>query len=119
MVKVNNSVLTEEDLDSALSDKRVSGKYREEYIQSWIETEVLFQKAEEEGITDNFEFKSIVENSRKKLAASMLLQKLAAENTISPTTDELKKFYSEFIGINQPGVVNKVFRILDLPVEAN
>ena len=51
VVKVNNSVLTEEDLDSALSDKRVSGKYREEYIQSWIETEVLFQKAEEEGIT--------------------------------------------------------------------
>lgn len=38
--------------------------------------ELLYQEAKSEGITDEVEYKRIIENSRKELAASFLLKKL-------------------------------------------
>ena len=96
VVQVNNAVLTEEDLNNALSEKANKGKYREEYIQSWIETEVLYQEAVKKGILDEKEYKSIIEQSRKQLAASMFLDKELAEKGVTPTNDELLKYFAEY-----------------------
>ncbi len=95
IVQVNNAVLTEEILDSALSDKKNHGRFREEYIQNWIETEVLYQEAVKDGILDDKEYQSIVEQSKKRLAASMFIDKQLSDDDIDPTNDELVKYFEE------------------------
>ena len=93
VVQVNKSVLTEDDLKQALSDEKNHGKYREEYIQNWIETEVLYQKAIDEGILENKDYQAIIEQSKKQLAAAMILNKLISKSNIDPTNEELKNYY--------------------------
>jgi hypothetical protein len=95
IVQVNNASLTEEELKSALSNKRNAGKYREEYIQNWIENEVLYQEAVDDGILDEDEYKTVSELSNKKLAVSLYLEKILAENKIEPTADELFEYYDK------------------------
>jgi hypothetical protein len=93
VVKVNNSVLTEEDIERALNKSRNNGKYREEYIQNWIETEILYSEAVDDGILNDKEFQSLIEQSKKKLAASMYLDKILADKVKEPTSDELLEYY--------------------------
>jgi hypothetical protein len=93
VVKVNNSVLTEEDIERALSSSNNFGKFREEFIQNWIETEILYDEAVDDGILDDKEFKSIIEQSKKKLAASMYLDKILSDKVKEPTNDELLDYY--------------------------
>lgn len=96
IVRVNNAILTEAELDSALGDLKNHGKYREEYIREWIETEVLYQEAVDDGILENDEYKTILEQSRKKLAATLFLDKQLTENEFEPTNDELLTYFEEF-----------------------
>ncbi len=96
VVQVNRAVLTEKDLDSALSDRKNQGRYREEYIQNWIETEVLYQEAVKNGILDDKNYQSIIEQSKKRLAASMFLDRELSENKIDPTNDELLKYFEDY-----------------------
>lgn len=95
IVQVNNASLTEEELKNALSNNRNTGKYREEYIQNWIENEVLYQEAVDDGILDEDEYKTVSELSNKKLAVSLYLEKILAENKIEPTGDELFEYYDK------------------------
>ncbi len=93
VVKVNDAVLTEEQIKSALSQERNRGKYRSEFIHNWIENEILYQEAAKNGILDEKEFNSIVEQSKKEIAAAFFINKLLAENKIEPTEDEMRKYY--------------------------
>jgi len=93
VVKVNNSVLTEEDIERALSNSKNFGKFREEFIQNWVETEILYAEAADDGILDDKEFQSLIEQSKKKLAASMYLDKILADKVKEPTNDELLDYY--------------------------
>ena len=95
VVQVNDAVLTENDLNRALGEEKNHGKYREEYIQNWIETEVLYKKAVDEGITQEKDFKSLVELNMKQLAAAMLLNKLIPQTNIDPSYSDLKKYFEE------------------------
>lgn len=93
VAKVNESILTEEQVRLALSDERNKGKYRSEYIHDWIETEVLFQEALKNGTLDEKEFNAILERSKKQLAAAMLINKVLDENKIELTDDEVQKYF--------------------------
>lgn len=95
VAKINNEILTEEQLKSALSDEQNKGKYREEYIQNWIKTEILFQEAQKKGIVDDNQFKSYLERSKKELAVSLLLKKLSEENKIEMTDEDINKYYDD------------------------
>jgi hypothetical protein len=93
VAKVNDTILTEDDLNVALSQERNSGKYREEYIQNWIEREVLSQQASKKGIQDDAQFKFIADQNKKELTVAMFINKILDENNIEITDDEIKSYY--------------------------
>ena len=95
VAKVNKSVLTEEDVNLALADERYKNLYREEFINSWIKTEVLFQEAADKGILNEREYKSLYERSKKELAAALFIQKIMTEKSIEPTDDEIIQYYNQ------------------------
>lgn len=93
VVKVKDAVLTEDDLREALGEFSNRAKFREQFINEWIEREVLFQKAIEEGITMEKEYNSILERSKRELASALLINKILSENSEAPTIDELQNYY--------------------------
>ncbi len=76
VARVNNSYLTEQDIEKIISSTPGKNFYRNEIIRNWIDREVLYQKAVDEGITRQEEYKLIIEDSKKELAASMLLEQI-------------------------------------------
>lgn len=97
VVRINDAVLTEDDLQNELSNASNYGKHREEYINEWIEMQILYQEAVKEGIINESRYKTIIENSKRKLASAFLIEKIISDNNYEPGTDELKKYYEEFI----------------------
>jgi len=95
VAKINNEFLTEEQLKAALSDQFNNGKDREEFIHSWIETEILFQEAQKKGILEDKQFSSLLDRSKKELAVALLLKKLSNENSIDLTDDEINKYFDD------------------------
>lgn len=93
VIKVNDTVLTEEQINLALSEKRNSGKLRAEFIQDWIEKEVLFQEAVKNDILDEKEFNMILVKNKKELAAAMLLNKVIAQENTEPSEDEIRQYF--------------------------
>ncbi|MDH7604274.1 MAG: peptidyl-prolyl cis-trans isomerase [Melioribacter sp.] len=104
IVRIRDAVLTEDELNIALGEKSNNTKLREQFINEWIEREVLYQKAIEEGITEDKEFNSILERSKKELAAAFLINKILSENTNSPDEVELRDYYE---------LLKEDFRLLD------
>ncbi|MCX7798437.1 MAG: peptidylprolyl isomerase [Melioribacter sp.] len=104
IVRVNDAVLTEDELKIALLEKSNNAKLREQYINEWIEREVLYQKAVEEGITKEKEYNFIIEKSKKELAGALLIKKILSENYNEPTEEELLSFYES---------LKEDFRLLD------
>lgn len=97
LVKIGESVLTEEKLNAALGEFQNQAKFREEYINNWIEREVLFREAEKSGILEDEQFNSVLERSRRELAASILLGRYLEENEYEPAAEEIKKFFVQYI----------------------
>lgn len=97
VVRINDAVLTEDDLQKELSNLSNYGKHREEFINEWIEQQILYQEAVEEGIINESRYNSIIERSKKKLASALLIEKIISENNYEPGIDELKKYYEEYI----------------------
>jgi len=93
VAKMNNEILTEEQLDTALSKEQNKGKLREEYIHNWIETEILFQESQKKGITDDKQFNSLLERSKKELAVALLLKKISEENKIELSSEEISMYF--------------------------
>lgn len=96
IVRVKDAVLTEDELQNALSEFSNYGKHREEYINEWIEQQILYQEAVNEGIIYERDFNAILERSKKKLASALLIEKVIKENEYVPGDDELKSYFEEF-----------------------
>lgn len=94
VAKAGNSVLTEDELDSLLTFSENKNKYKEEVIREWIDAEVLFLEAEQEGITRDDYFLNLVENSNKKLAGSLYLDKFISEQNFEVSENELLEYFS-------------------------
>jgi len=95
IAKVNDSYLTEPELDSMIDSQFVSEKSKSIIIKNWVRREILFQEAVKEGLTDTKEFAATLELSKKELAAALLLEKYAAGRQQQFTQDELENFFEE------------------------
>lgn len=95
IARVNDSYLTEAEFTSLIDSQFVSEKSRAAVIRNWVRREILFQEAVKQGLTETKEFTSTVENTKRQLAAALVLEKFA--NTSQPlfTTEELKNYYKE------------------------
>lgn len=96
LVKVGDAVLTEETLNNSLGEFQNQVKFREEFINDWIEKEVLYKEAQDNGILNSEEFNRILEKSKKELAAALIIRKYLDENKYEPGIDELKNFYEKY-----------------------
>lgn len=74
VARVNNAVLTQEDLVVTRDSLGAPTALSKEYVNEWIVTELLFQEAERRGVPDAPEFQAQLENTRKRLAVAALLQ---------------------------------------------
>jgi len=95
IARVNNSYLNEAEFIELADSQSVSEKSRAMVIKNWVRQEILLQEAVKKGITETTEFKRTVENSRRQLAASLLLQGIAASSQPVVTTEELENYYKE------------------------
>jgi hypothetical protein len=93
VAKVDNSVLTEEQLNSALADDENKSKFRAEFINDWIETEVLFKEAEREGLLKEERFNSLLERSKKHLAASLFIEKVLEASKVEVSDEEINSYF--------------------------
>jgi hypothetical protein len=93
VAKVNDAVLTEDDLNIALSQDRNKGKFREEYVQNWIEKEVLFQQASKKGIQDESQFKFMADLNKKELAVALFISKIMDENNVDISDNDIRNYY--------------------------
>jgi len=95
IAKVNDSYLTESRLAELIDSQFVSEKSRSVIIKNWIRQEILFQQAVKEGLTETEDFKETLTNTRKQLAAALVLEKFAASTQQQFTEEELKNFFEE------------------------
>lgn len=95
IVKINDAILTDVDLDSMLNDSSNKTKLKDELINNWIENEILFQQAKKEKILEDIEFQRLLEKSKKKLAITIYIKKLLEENDFQIKDDEVKNYYEE------------------------
>src|SRR3989304_6509493 len=93
IARVNDAYLTEEDI-SELDSLFGRGFSRNEVIKKWIEKELLYQEAMKTGIADNDDFNRIINNSRRELASSMLLNSHLENNLKKPDDSQLHEFYN-------------------------
>lgn len=95
VARVNDKYLTKEEFNYLIDSSATQNMYKNELIRNWVNNEVLYQKAIKEGITDEKEFIRLIENSKKRLAAALLLEKIYSENVAEPNIQQIDAFFNE------------------------
>jgi hypothetical protein len=67
--------------------------YRNELIRNWVRREVLYQAALKEGILDEDEYKRLLRDSKKELAASLMLEKHFTEESLNFEPKDIEEFF--------------------------
>jgi len=93
VARVNDAYLTDEDIKGMQGTGSYSKLYRSEIIRNWVRREVLYQAALEEGILDEEEFKKLIENSKKELASSMMLDKYFRDESLIFEPKDVEEFF--------------------------
>lgn len=110
IAKVNNETLTEEELAAAADSS--FNFYREEFIRNWINSQLLYQEAVDEGILNDEAFNSSIEEAKKNLAVSLLLQKKYKDFNVPEADSDLEEYFNskkdEFIISEAAYLLNKI-----------
>lgn len=111
IARVNDSYLTKEELASMIDTGSASNFYRSEVIRNWINREVLYQQAEKQGLLKDDNFRRLMEESKKELAGSLLLQKYYEDEKSSFNPSDIENFYElhkdEFKCTNDSYLINR------------
>ncbi len=91
--KVNGTYLMQSTVDKAMLNPKNKTKLREEFVHDWVETEILYKESLEEGIVSDSNYKSIIKDLKKQLAAAMLLQKVG-NNNFKINEDEILSYFN-------------------------
>ena len=103
---MNDVYVTESDAKDYLDSLYDSPVLRTEYFQNWVTSELLYQKAEKEGITHDKKYQILLDRSKKEIAASLLLKKVSDEFSITLSDEDIQKYYdqhTDYFRINDPG----------------
>lgn len=96
IARVNDSFLTQDDLDEKSDTSYKNNFYRGEIIRNWINEELLYQEALDEGILNEDDFNRIINNSRRELAGVLFLQKVSDQYQFSYSESDLQEFYQNY-----------------------
>lgn len=106
VAKVNNSYLTREEFASLVDTSTTNQTRKNEIIRIWIQRELLYQKAEREGILKE-EYNLTVARSARQLAGAMLIDKILKDENFEFDQKEIKAYYDE--NINEFRVPSEAF----------
>ena len=95
IARVNNNFLTQEDLNNMLPDTGNKNFYKNELIRNWINKELLYQEAVKEGVTNGSDYTRLLQDSKKELAVTLLLNKIYADEKEKIDNNQIEKFYTE------------------------
>lgn len=95
VARVNDSYLSKKELMELIDINTYSTFYRSEVVRNWINRELMFQKAVEEGILEEEKFKRLVENSERELAVALLLNQYVSGENITVVPAELRVYFEE------------------------
>ena len=95
VARVNDSYLSKKELKELVNTTSSSTFYTSEVIRNWINRELMFQKAVEEGILEEDKYKRLVKNSERELAAALLLKQYVSGQKISFEPAELRSYFEE------------------------
>jgi hypothetical protein len=113
IARVNESYLTREEFASLVDTTNLNPEQKDRIIKEWVHNEILFQQAEKDGITDEDEFKKIISNSKKQLAASILLENYTLDQELNSDDEELLEYYNKnksyFVSDVNTFLMNRVY----------
>ena len=95
MARVNDKYLTQQELNNMLLASSNKNFYKDEIIRDWINKELLYQKAIKEGITKESNYTLLVEDSKKELAVTLLLNKIYSEEKEKIDNKQIEDFYEK------------------------
>ncbi len=104
--RVNDSYLSQSELNQRTGYDSLNPSVRTEYVQNWVRSELLYQKAVSEGITKMDGYNYLVEKAKKEIAASLLKKKVTEDFNVKFAENDLKKYYEqhpEYFRINDMG----------------
>lgn len=94
VAKVNNSYLTREEFASLVDTSTASQARKNEIISRWIQNELLYQKAERDGLLKRDDYQLILKQSARELAAALLLERLVSSEKIVPDIKDVRSYYN-------------------------
>jgi len=95
VARVNNVYLTKKELASLIDTTSVNTLYKSEVIRNWVNREILFQKAKNDGILQQDDYKKLIKNSSKELAGVLLLDSYISSVTINFEQRDIINYYKE------------------------
>jgi hypothetical protein len=93
VARVNDSYLSTDELKELIDTTSSDTFYKSEVIRNWINRELMFQKAVEEGILEEEKYKRLIKNSERELAASLLLNQYVSGKMINFEPAELSSYF--------------------------
>jgi hypothetical protein len=95
VARVNDAYLSTEELKDLIDTSSASTFYKSEVIRNWINRELMFQKAVEEGILEEKKYKKLIKNTERELAAALLLNQYVSGQKISFELADLRSYFEE------------------------
>jgi hypothetical protein len=95
VARVNDAYLTKKELASLIDTTMINTLHKSEVIRNWINREILFQKAKNEGILLQDDYKGLIKNSGKELAGALLLDNYISSVTINFEQRDLIIYFEE------------------------
>jgi hypothetical protein len=93
VARVDQALLTEDELAGQRDSLDYAMPHRRQYINEWVNTELLYQEAARRGLADNPQIRREVEDTKRRLAvAALLQQELYGEENVNE--DEIVTLYN-------------------------
>jgi peptidyl-prolyl cis-trans isomerase C len=92
--RVGNAVLTQDDLKNRMALEGLESDRQNEFIQNWINQELLYQEAKRTGIESTEELKWELEKIEKQFLVNKLVEKTFAEK-IRISDVEIQEYYEK------------------------
>ena len=93
VARVNDTYLSTDELKELIDTTSSGTFYKNEVIRNWINRELMFQKAVEEGILEEEKYKKLIKNSERELAAALLLNQYVSKKIINFEPAELSTYF--------------------------
>ncbi|MEX0746713.1 MAG: peptidyl-prolyl cis-trans isomerase [Rhodothermales bacterium] len=98
VARLGSAFLLQEDVDrilAALPAAQDSAEAREQIIEQWLTSELLFQEAQRRDLGREEDVRRLLEESERSVLVNALLTTIYEENPVAPTPAELQAYFEQ------------------------